>query len=173
MRRARCDGRSRNIIGPCTEFDGDAGTLAAEGVALRFGQRRDKHLVHAHHRVGQRDMNPAHQIGIVSRIRRARGERASRGAEMAVDARVNRPDRPDRARLFNRVAECHRAHRADGVMQAPGGRQHATTEGAVVGDGGGHERMRELKQNRARPAQNHGSLAIDAAGNHGAEPKRL
>ena len=62
------------------------------------------------------------------------------------------------------VAEDERQHRADRVMQPKDGRNAATAERAVLRDACRDQRVRELQEDGARPAEHDDALGVDALG---------
>ena len=79
---------------------------------------------------------------------------------------VNPVDTVQDARGLVGRAESQRQHRPDGPPRATQIAATGRVKPAVVGNAGGHERMRELQEDGAPPAEEHDRLAIHAAG-HG------
>jgi hypothetical protein len=77
----------------------------------------------------------------------------------------------DRADLLNGIvprpiiAKGERQHCPDGVVQSDDGSEGAGSKRAVLRHPGCNERVSQLQQNCARPAEQHQSLSVDLARN--------
>ena len=108
-------------------------------------------------------MHPQHEVRIFGRVARALGEPASRGLELAVHALMNLTDPIERSLPFGIGAERQRQHRVNGVIQTADGGPRRGPETAVIVNAGSHQRMRELQEDGAAPAEQNDALGVDPA----------
>src|SRR5438105_4949725 len=92
---------------------------------------------------------------------RTGGKRSAWRRQSSMDAPMNRSNAFERGFTLAVVAEADREHRPDGVMEPRERRRRAATECAVFRDAGGDERMRELQQDGAHPAEHDQALRVD------------
>ena len=80
-----------------------------------------------------------------------------------MDAPMDGADRVKRSFAFHIASERNGEHRADGVAQARKRGPRAAAKRAVIPDPGGDERVGELQQDGASPAEQHESFGVDTA----------
>ena len=94
-------------------------------------------------------------------MRRSRGEDAYGAVEPAADLVMNTVDAIDNPLRVLRRAACQLEHGPDRASHAPEIAARTAVEPAVVTDGRRDQRMRELQQHGAPPAEQHYRLAVD------------
>ena len=127
--------------------------LGAVAVPLLRRERLDQPLVDEQDRLHQRRVDPPEQLRIVRGIPLAGGEPR--------DAIVDRVDPGGGRDRLLVIAERQRHHRADGRAQARDPRGGTASKAAVLVDGRGNERVRELEEDGPSPAHDHHDLAVD------------
>ena len=124
-------------------------------------QRPDEQLVGERQRVEQRRIHPAQQTRIARGIRRVGREDAGCLAQRPVNLTVDRGNASHHPPRLIVGPEGEPEHRANGAARTLQVSSQVLAKRAVIGDGGRDERMRDLQQDGATPAEKHHSLAVD------------